>query len=127
MKIGMVSVIVNNPLEAFRFYTQVLGFVERLYKPEMRIAIVVAAEQPEGTALLLEPNDDPIARTFQQAVYGAGLPVIVFAVADVRKECRRLKERGVVFKKPPTENEWGIEAVFDDTCGNLIQLHQAKS
>jgi predicted enzyme related to lactoylglutathione lyase len=127
MKIGMVSVIVNNPLAAFRFYTEVLGFVEKLYMPEMQLAIVVSAEQPEGTTLLLEPNDNPIARTFQQAIYAAGLPVIVFAVADVRTEYQRLKERGVVFKKLPTENEWGIEAVLDDTCGNFIQLHQAKS
>ena len=124
MKIALTSVTVNSPIEAFTFYTEVLGFIKQLYVPEANLAIVVSPEEPGGTALLLEPNDNPIAKTFQEAVYTAGLPIIVFGVADIQKEYERLNQLGVVFTKPPTQTDWGIEAIFDDTCGNLIQLAQ---
>jgi predicted enzyme related to lactoylglutathione lyase len=125
MKIALTSVPVNSPVEAFKFYTKVLGFVEKIYMPEANLAIVVSPEEPDGTALLLEPNDNPIAKTFQEALYKAELPPIVFGVADIRKEYERLKKLGVVFRKEPTKTEWGTQALFEDTCGNLIQLHQA--
>ena len=124
MKIGLTSVFVDDPAKAFKFYTEVLGFVERLYIPEANLAIVVSPEEPDGTGLLLEPNDNPVARTYQEAVYAQGLPAIVFTVEDVQKEYERMKELGVVFTKEPTKTEAGIEAIFDDTCGNLIQLYQ---
>jgi predicted enzyme related to lactoylglutathione lyase len=124
VKIKLTSVFVNSPVEAFRFYTEVLGFVEQMYVPEAYLAIVVSPEAPDGTALLLEPNDNPIARTYQEALYKAGLPPIVFGVEDVQKEYERLSALGVVFTQEPTTAEWGTTAVFDDTCGNLIQIHQ---
>jgi predicted enzyme related to lactoylglutathione lyase len=123
MKIALTSVIVKNPIEAFKFYTEVLGFVKRMYIPEANLAIVVSPEDPNGTGLLLEPNDNPIGKTFQEALYIQGLPAIVMGVEDVQKEYERLKDLGVVFGKEPTTTEWGTEAVFDDTCGNLIQIH----
>lgn len=125
MKIALTSVTVNNPIEAFTFYTEVLGFVKRLYVPEAALAIVASPEEPDGTGLLLEPSDNPIAKTFQEAVYQAELPIIVFGTADIQKEYSRLKALGVVFRKEPTKTDWGIEAIFEDTCGNLIQLAQA--
>ena len=124
MKIALSSLPVNSPVEAFKFYTEVLGFVKKIYMPEANLAIVVSPEEPDGTALLLEPNDNPIAKTFQEALYKAGLPVIVFGVEDIQKEYERLKKRSAVFRKEPAKTEWGIETVFEDTCGNLIQLHQ---
>jgi len=124
MKIAMVSVFVHNPLEAHTFYTEVLGFSTQLYMPEAYLAIVVSPEEPQGTGLLLEPNNNPIAKTYQDALYSAELPVITFGTKDIQQEYERLKERGVVFRKPPTKADWGIEAVFEDTCGNLIQLAQ---
>ncbi len=124
MKIALTSVPVNSPVEAFKFYTEVLGFVKKIYMPEANLAIVVSPEEPGGTALLLEPNDNPIARTFQEALYKAGLPPIVFGVEDIQKEYERLKNLGVVFRKEPTKTAWGTQALFEDTCGNLIQLHQ---
>lgn len=124
MRIALTSVFVNNPLEAFTFYTEVLGFVERMYIPDAYLAIVASPEDPNGTGLLLEPNNNPIAKTYQEALYQAGLPPIVFGVADVQKEYERLQERGVVFRSPPTKTDWGVEAVFEDTCGNLIQIAQ---
>ncbi|HEU0080363.1 MAG TPA: VOC family protein [Longimicrobiaceae bacterium] len=124
MKIALTSVFVNDPLEAFRFYTEKLGFVEKMYMPEHFLAIVASPEDPDGTGLLLEPNVNLGAREFQKGIYDAGLPVIVFGVPDVQAEYERLKGRGVVFRKEPTKTDWGIEAVFDDTCGNYIQIAQ---
>lgn len=124
MKIQLTSVYVDDPIKAFKFYTEVLGFVERMYVPEAVLAIVVSPEDPDGTGLLLEPNNNPIASTYQQALRQAGLPPIVFGVADVQHEYERLRALGVVFSTEPTAAEWGTFAVFDDTCGNLIQIHQ---
>ena len=124
MKIMLTSVPVNNPIDAFMFYTEVLGFVKRLYIPEAVLAIVASPEEPDGTGLLLEPNNNPISKTFQEAVYQAGLPIIVFGTADIQQEYSRLRALGVVFRTEPTKTDWGIEAIFEDTCGNLIQLAQ---
>jgi len=124
MKIKLTSVYVRNPAEAIKFYTEVLGFKEEMYIPESNLAIVVSPIEPEGTMLLLEPNDHPLAKTYQEGLYKEGIPVIVFGVEDIQIEYERLKKLGVVFKKEPTETEWGIVAMFDDTCGNYIQLYQ---
>lgn len=125
MKIALTSIYVDDPSKAFRFYTEILGFVERLYMPEAQLAIVVSPEEPNGTGLLLEPNGNPISSTYQQAIYKEGLPSIVFGVDDLQKEYERLTGLGVVFREGPTKTDWGTQAVFEDTCGNLIQIHQA--
>jgi predicted enzyme related to lactoylglutathione lyase len=124
MKIALTSVSVDSPDKAFRFYTQVLGFAERMYVPEANLAIVASPEEPGGTGLLLEPSDNPIGKTHREALYQAGLPAIVFGVQDLQKEYERLKGLGVVFRQAPTKTDWGMQAVFNDTCGNFIQLHQ---
>lgn len=124
MKIALTSIYVHDPAQAFSFYTGVLGFIERLYVPQAQLAIVASADDPEGTGLLLEPGDNPIAKTYQQAVYEAGLPVIVFSTQDIQEEYRRLRALGVVFRKEPSQTQAGLEAVFEDTCGNLVQLYQ---
>ncbi|MDQ3931029.1 MAG: VOC family protein, partial [Chloroflexota bacterium] len=115
MKIALTSVFVDDPTKAFEFYTQVLGLVERLYMPEAQLAIVVSPEDPGGTGLLLEPSDNPIGKSYQEALYSQGLPAIVLGVEDVQKEYDRLKGLGVVFSQEPTSNEWGTQAVLDDT------------
>ena len=124
MKIGLTSVFVHDPIAAFKFYTEVLGFVKRMYMPEAWIAIVVSAEEPDGTGLLLEPNHNAIAKTYQKGLYAAGIPVIVFSVADIQSEYERLKGKGVVFRSAPKKTEYGIETIFEHTCGNLVQLQQ---
>jgi len=124
MKISLTSVLVHDPIKAHKFYTEVLDFVEKMYVPEASLAIVVSPDDPDGTALLLEPNGNLGANAFQEAVYKAGLPIIVFGVADIQKEYQKLKDRGVVFRKEPTKTDYGIETLFEDTCGNLIQLVQ---
>lgn len=124
MKIAITSVFVSDPIAAFKFYTEVLGFVEKLYMPEMYLAIVASAQDPNGTGLMLEPNQNPIAKTYQTAIYEAGFPVIIFGVDNVQQEYDRLIGQGVIFKKTPTKTDWGIEAIFDDTFGNYIQISQ---
>ncbi len=125
MKITLTSVFVDDPIKAFAFYTEVLGFVEKTYVPDANLAVVASAEEPDGTSLLLEPNGNLGAATFQQAVYDAGLPIIVFGTDDIQRDYARLKARGVVFRGEPEQTEWGTQVLFEDTCGNLIQLHQA--
>ncbi len=124
MKIQLTSVFVDDPLKAFKFYTEVLGFSERLFMPEVNLAIVASPEDPDGTGLLLEPRDNPVAKTYQEGLYKAGLPVIVFSAPDVPREYERLSNLGVVFRQAPTPTGAGLAAVFDDTCGNFIQLFQ---
>ena len=125
MKITLVSLPVNDPKEAHKFYTEVLGFLSRTHVPEANLAIVASPEDPDGTGLLLEPNDHPVARQYQQGIYDAGMPIMVFGVDDIQGEYERLTRLGVEFRQEPTRTDYGTLALLDDTCGNLIQLHQA--
>lgn len=124
LKIALTSIFVNDPSEAFRFYTEVLGFQEKLFNPEAKLAMVVAPEDPDGTILLLEPDEDPAAKTFQEAIYAQGLPMMTLSVEDIHQEYERLCGLGVAFRKTPTQHEWGTETVLDDTCGNFVQIAQ---
>lgn len=128
MKIQLVSVFVDDPVgKAHKFYTEILGFVEKIYMPEHYLVMVASPEDPDGTQLLLEPNNNPIAQTYQSALYEQGLPCIVFGVEDTQKEYERLSALGVVFRQAPNATDWEtIEAVFEDTCGNLIQMAQLQ-
>lgn len=124
MNIALTSVSVNDPIEAFKFYTEKLGFVEKMYQPEIRLAIVVSPDDPEGTALLLEPRGGYGSKEFFDGIYKAGLPVIIFGSTDVHRDFEDLKAKGIEFKQEPTETPYGTQAIFDDTCGNFIQIHQ---
>lgn len=125
MKIALTSVSVSDPIAAFKFYTEVLGFKEKMFMPEMRLAIVVSAEDENGAALLLEPNENLGTREYYEGIYKAGLPVIVFGTDDIDGDYQKLTAKGVKFIGEPKKADWGTQVVFDDTCGNLIQLHQA--
>jgi len=127
MKIAMVSVLVADPVKAFKFYTEVLGFEEVMYSPENYIAIVKSTLDSDGTYLLLEPTEPggiEIAKTYKQKLYALGIPVISFSSNDIQKTADELKENGVKFKKDPVKTDYGYEAIFDDSNGNYIQLIQ---
>ncbi len=126
MKIKLNSVFVNDQDKALEFYTHVLGFVKKADIPagEFRWLTVVSPEGPDDIELVLEPNENPAAKTYQAAIFEAGIPATSFAVEDIRKEYERMKQRGVVFATEPTNMGGVTVAVFDDTCGNLIQLYQ---
>jgi catechol 2,3-dioxygenase-like lactoylglutathione lyase family enzyme len=125
MKIGITSVFVHDPVSAFHFYTEVLGFVKKTFIPEKWIAIVVSPEDREGTSLMLEPNHNAIAKRYQLGLYKAGIPVIVFTTPDIKQEHERLVSLGVHFRKEPVKTKDGIEALFEDGFGNIILLYEA--
>jgi predicted enzyme related to lactoylglutathione lyase len=124
MRVKMCSIHVDDPALAFTFYTTTLGFEELLVVPEANLYIVKSPEDPDGVGLLLEPSDHPVARAYKEGVYGAGIPTIVFGVKDVQAEYAKLTSAGVRFTGEPTTDESGLHAVFDDTCGNYVQIHQ---
>ena len=126
MKIKLSSVSVDDQGKALAFYTEILGFVKKQDIPmgSDRWLTVVSPEGPDDVELLLEPMGFPPAKTYQQALFEAGIPATAFAVSDVELEHRRLVELGVVFKTGPTDVGSTTIAVFEDTCGNLIQIYQ---
>ncbi len=127
MKIIYTSLFVNDQDKALKFYTETLGFVKKsdIAAGEYRWLTVVSPDDQNGTELVLEPNDNPAAKTYQKAIFEQNIPATSFGVSDVRKEYERLKKLGVKFTMEPTEvMEHVIVAVFDDTCGNLTQIQQ---
>ena len=126
MKIKLNSVFVDDQDKALTFYTEVLGFVKKHDIPvgEFRWLTVVSPQEPDGTELLLEPNDNPAAKTFQKALVEQGIPLTAFAVEDIQVEYDRLRKQGVVFNMKPTKMGEVTVAIFNDTCGNLIQIYQ---
>ena len=126
MRIALISVFVEDQDTALSFYVDVLGFVPKLDIPagDYRWLTVASAEQTDGPELLLEPNANPIARDYQAGLFAAGIPIAAFAVDDVDEEYRRLSGLGVVFRSEPRISGGAIFAIFEDTCGNLIQIYQ---
>ena len=126
MKINLTSVMVDDQDKALSFYTEVLGFAKKTEIPmgEARWLTVASPEGPDDIELVLEPMGFPPARTYQKALFEAGIPSTSFAVDDIQKEYERLKTLGVVFTMEPTHMGPATLAVFDDTCGNLIQIAQ---
>jgi catechol 2,3-dioxygenase-like lactoylglutathione lyase family enzyme len=129
MKINVTSVLVDDQAKALAFYTDVLGFVKKTDIPAggARWLTVVSPEAPDGVELLLEPDAHPAARPFKEALVADGMPYTSFAVDDVQAEFDRLTALGVQFTQPPTEMWPVTTAVFDDTCGNLIQIAAMQS
>ena len=127
IRIAVTNVYVEDQARALAFYTEVLGFEKRTDIPlgEARWLTVAPTGAPGGVELLLEPNGNPIAKTYQQALYEAGIPThTVFAADDVEAEHARMTELGVTFRTPPATIGGVTQAVFDDTCGNLVMLAQ---
>ena len=118
------SVMVENQTKALAFYTDVLGFIEKHNIPmgEHSWITVESPEEPGGVELCLEPNAHPAAKVFQAALMKDGIPWTAFRVDSVDEEHKRLVEKGVEFTVPPTDAGPSRIAVFDDTCGNLIQI-----
>jgi catechol 2,3-dioxygenase-like lactoylglutathione lyase family enzyme len=128
MKIKLTSVFVDDQEAALKFYTDVLGFEKKQDFPVGRFKwlTVVSPEEPDGPELLLEPSDNPAARSYKRSIYEQGIAAAAFAVDDVQREYERLKRLGVDFKMEPTDVGSAKIALFDDTSGNLIQIYQAS-
>ena len=126
MRIRMTSIHVDDQAKALAFYTDVLGFLKKEDSPagEFRWLTVVSPEEPDGVELALEPNDNPAAKAYQQALHEQGIPCHAFVVDDVQAEYERLMGLGVVFTMEPPRDASPAVAVLDDTCGNLILIEQ---
>jgi catechol 2,3-dioxygenase-like lactoylglutathione lyase family enzyme len=126
MDIYLANVLVDDQAKALSFYTDVLGFVKKddIDMGEARWLTLVSPRHPEGPQLLLEPDGHPAARPFKNALVADGIPFTSFAVDDLESEFARLKGLGVRFTQEPVNLGPVSTAVFDDTCGNLIQIAQ---
>jgi predicted enzyme related to lactoylglutathione lyase len=126
MKIIVTSLFVQDQEKALEFYSEKLGFVKKADVPvgEYRWITLVSPEDQDGTELLLEPNAHPAAKEYQKKISAEGIPATMFGVADIHNEYKRLLEKGVKFTMEPTKVGEVTIAVFDDTCGNLIQIVQ---
>jgi len=131
MKIKLTSVSIGDYDKALKFYTEVLGFVKKHdipLGPGARWITVVSPDAPDGTELLLEPNAEyPAMKALKESLVKDGIPFTAFEVDDIQQEYARLKARGVAFTMEPTNMGMSTVAVFDDTCGNLIQIYQVTA
>ena len=126
MKIKITSVFVSDQNKALEFYTKNLGFVKKtdIGAGKYRWLTVVSAEDPDGPQLVLEPNENPAARSYQESIFKQGIPAAMFFVDDIQKEYQRLKKLGLKLTMEPTKTPGSTIARFDDTVGNLIQITQ---
>jgi predicted enzyme related to lactoylglutathione lyase len=126
MKIKMTSVHVDDQSKALNFYTEVLGFQKKtdFSQGPYRWLTVTSPEDPDGTELQLALNNNPAAKTYQQAIFQQGQPAAMFFTDDIKADFERMKAAGAEFTKPPTAVTGSTIAMLNDTCGNLIQLTQ---
>ncbi len=126
MKIKLTSVYVDNQDNALRFYTEVLGFVKKadFTQGPFRWLTVASPEDPDGTELQLALNNNPAAKSYQQAIFQQGQPAAMFYTDDVQADYERIKARGAEFTMPPTNVTASKIAMLKDTCGNLLQIVQ---
>lgn len=128
IKIKLTSVSIGDYDKALKFYTEVLGFLKKNDIPfgeGVRWITVVSPEEPNGTELLLEPNASyPAMKAFKESLVKDGIPYTAFQVDNVQDEYERMKDQGVEFTMEPTNMGMTTAAIFDDTCGNLIEIYQ---
>ena len=128
MKIKLTSVYVDNQDKALRFYTEVLGFVKKadFSNGPFRWLTVASPEDSDGTELQLALNNNPAAKTYQEALFQQSQPAVMFFTDDLEADFERMKARGAEFTMPPTDVTASTIAMLNDTCGNLIQITQLK-
>jgi predicted enzyme related to lactoylglutathione lyase len=128
MKIKVTSLYVDDQEKALRFYTEVLGFVKKhdFSNGPYRWLTVASAEEPDGTELQLALNDNPAAKTYQQALFQQNQTAATFFTADVQADYERMKAHGAKFTMPPSDVTGARIAVVNDTCGNLVQVTQLR-
>jgi catechol 2,3-dioxygenase-like lactoylglutathione lyase family enzyme len=128
MKIRLSSVMVDDQDKALSFYTDMLGFVKKTDIPigSARWLTVASPDEQEKVELVLEPTAFPPARRYQKELFDAGIPATAFASDDLQAEYDRMRGLGVVFRSAPAKAGPVTVAVFEDTCGNLIQLYELK-
>jgi predicted enzyme related to lactoylglutathione lyase len=128
MKIKLTSIYVDDQTKALSFYTEVLGFAKKadFSNGPYRWLTVASPEEPEGTELQLALNNNPAAKTYQQAIFEQSQPAANFFTEDIKGDYERIKTRGAEFTMQPTDTHGSTIAMLKDTCGNLVQLTQLK-
>ena len=126
MKLSLVSIPVQDPVKAHEIYTTKLGFLSKQFDPKMSLAIVASPEDPDGTAILLEPCQGSFAEEYQKSAFDAKLPIMVFKVANVSAELEKLHSAGIKLRPELDKPEWGLTNLFEDGCGNLLMLEGAS-
>ena len=126
MKIKLTRLYVDDQGKALRFYTEVLGFAKKadFSQGPFRWLTVGSPDEPDGTQLQLALNNNPAAKSYQQAIFQQGQPAAMFFTDDVKGDYERIKARGAEFTMPPTNVRGSTITMLNDTCGNLIQLTQ---
>ncbi len=127
MKISLVSVPVQSPVEAHEIYTTKLGFISREFDANAGLAIIASPGDQDGTAILLEPCHGTFAEDYQKSAFKANLPIMVFAVTNVESELDRLQAAGVKLRPELDNPDCGLENMFEDGCGNILMLEQLPS
>ncbi len=127
MKVSLVSLPVQDPIEAHEIYTKKLGFKSREFDANALLAIVVSASDPQGTAILLEPCKGSFAESYQTSAFAANLPLMAFGVKNAKTELERLRVSGVVLRPELDNPDWGIQNVFEDGCGNLLMIEEKNA
>jgi len=128
MKIKLTSIYVDDQEKALRFYTEVLGFVKKtdFSNGSYRWLTVASTEDPDGTELQLALNNNPAAKTYQQATFQQNQPAANFLTDNIDADYERVKAAGATFTMPPTDVTASKIAMVNDTCGNLIQITELK-
>jgi len=124
LKISLVSMPVQDPVKAHEIYTSMLGFESREFDADANLAIVVSTENPDGTAMLLEPCQGSFAESYQKSAFDANLPIMVLGVKNVEAELERLKAAGVKLRPELDKPEWGLRNMFEDGCGNILMIEE---
>ncbi len=126
MRIKLTSLFVSNQEKALKFYTEKLGFVKKTDFPvgDDRWLTVTSSESSKDLELLLEPNSNPVAKVYQEGIYNQGIPAASFESINLENEYSELVSKRVKFRQAPIESNGVKIAIFEDTCGNLIQMHQ---
>ena len=126
MQIRLARILVDDQAKALEFYTTKIGFVKKEDIPmgPYRWLTVTSPDGAEGVELVLEPMGFEPAKVYHAALREAGIPATAFLTTNVDAEYQSLKVRGVEFRGEPKTMGPVRMVVFDDTCGNLINLVQ---
>ncbi|GAA6137720.1 hypothetical protein NBRC116583_14670 [Arenicella sp. 4NH20-0111] len=126
MKLSLVSIPVQDPIKAHQIYTTKLGFQTKTFDKNAQLVIVISAEDPDGSAILLEPCVGSFAESYQRSAFDANLPIMIFSVNDVDSEMERLRRVGVTLRPDIENSEWGLSNLFEDGCGNILMIEEAS-
>lgn len=124
MRVHLVSIPVQDPIEAHDVYVNKLGFESKEFDAAAKLAIVVPPGEETGPQLLLEPCIGTFAEEYQRSAFQANLPILILSAPDLDAELERLRVAGVRLRPDLDRPDWGLMNLFEDGCGNLLMLQK---